>query len=100
MNATETVKTGIITKVMFGSGKTMVMENPWIIMLGNFLPLGGFTPDRWKVFEINSKKELVDITREARQLAKDKILIDQYDQKAEIKEIKERAKFIKSKMAK
>jgi len=100
MNATETVKTGIITKVMFGSGRTMIMENPWIIMIGNTMPLGGFTPDRWQVFEINDKKQLIDITRQARKLAEDKILIDEHDQKAEIREIKEKARLIRSKIAK
>lgn len=100
MNATETVKTGIITKVMFGSGRTMIMENPWIVMIGKTMPLGGFTPDRWQVFEINDKKELVDITKKARKLAEDKILIDEHDQKAEIKEIEEKAKLIRSKIAK
>ncbi len=100
MNATETVKTGIITKVMFGSGRTMIMENPWIVMIGNTMPLGGFTPDRWQVFEINDKKELVDITKKAREIAKDKILVDEYNQEAEMKEIKERAKLIRSRVAK
>lgn len=84
MNATEVVKTGIITKVMFGSGRTVIMENPWIIMIGNTMPLGGFTPDRWQVFEIDDRKRLINITNKARKLAKDKILIDEYDQELEI----------------
>lgn len=97
MNAIETVKTGIIT---IGSGRTIIMENPWIVMMGNTMPLGGFAPDRWQVFEINDKKELVDITKKARQIAEAKILVDEYNQEAEMKEIMERAKLIKNRVAK
>jgi len=101
MASVEQIKNGICSKSMYGSGEVLVMEVPWIIICSNYIPLGSFSADRWKVYDLipNRPKtdyKAKDVSDEMRKIAKDKILIDEYEVKEEERKIREKAKLIRT----
>jgi hypothetical protein len=56
MNAVKILKNGLINSAMYGKTNIMMMDPPWVILVGNSrIPMALFTPDRCKVFNINQK---------------------------------------------
>lgn len=112
MTALEDVKNGLVHKIMYGSGRSLLFDQvPWVILFSNDLPIGGgFSPDRWKVFDLktmrniskNSKKDVgwIDISQQMQELAEDKILIDMENEKQKQREIRVRARNIREELKK
>lgn len=105
MSSIEKIKNGLCTKSMYGSGEMLVMEVPWIIICSNYIPLGSFSADRWKVQDLVPNKsrtdfKAIDISEEMRAAALDKILIEEDEAKAEEARIKRRAKEIRNRIKK
>lgn len=93
LNAVEMLKNGLINSSMYGKANVSLMDPPWVIIGGNTqLPMAGFTPDRWKVFEINDKKELVDVSKEKQKLAKKLIRFRAIEKEAELKKLEDKYK--------
>ena len=93
LNALEMLKNGLINSSMYGKANVSLMDPPWVIVGGNTqLPIAGFTPDRWKVFEINDKKALVDISEQKQKLAKKLIKFKTTEKQAELKRLEDRYK--------
>jgi hypothetical protein len=93
LNAIEMLKNGLINSSMYGKANVSLMDPPWVIIGGNSqLPMAGFTPDRLKVFEINNKKELVDISKKKQDLAKKLIKYRNIEKQAELKRLDDRYK--------
>ena len=100
MASIEKIKNGLCTKSMYGSGELLIMEVPWIIICSNYIPLGSFSVDRWKVYDLIPKKrrkdfEAVDITEEMKEAALDKILVEEYEAKKQEREVRKKAKEIR-----
>lgn len=107
MCALEDIKNGIVNKLMYGSGKVLVFDQiPWIVIASNTLPLGGFSADRWIVYDMQKigadvygknpdRVIMKDISKEVQEIARDKILIDQEEERMKIKVIREKAKKIR-----
>jgi hypothetical protein len=58
----EDLKTGLVTNAMYGSGKTLIMEPPHIIVSSNYiLDYNLLSEDRWQVYEILSSNKLKSI---------------------------------------
>ena len=105
MSSIEKIKNGLCTKSMYGSGEMLIMEIPWIIICSNYIPLGSFSADRWKVYDLipnRSKTDFkaVDISEEMREAALDKILVEEDEAKAEEAKIKRKANEIRSRLKK
>lgn len=59
LSVLEDIKNGFVTNAMYGSGKTLMMEPPHIIVSSNYiLNYELLSSDRWQVYEINSKNQL------------------------------------------
>lgn len=57
LSVLEDLKSGLITNAMYGSGKTLLMEPPHIIVSSNYnLDYNLLSEDRWEVYEISNKK--------------------------------------------
>ena len=103
LQAVEQAKNGICTKNFFGSGSSLLMEVPWIIITANYIPLGGFSEDRWKVLDLHKKGNDVifkDVSRKMRKIARDKILVDKYEIDRREREIVRKANLIRNKLKK
>ena len=60
----EDLKNGLVFNAMYGTGNTLMMEPPHIIMSSNFVPnVDLLSKDRWKVYKIKNQK-LIDITNQ------------------------------------
>ncbi len=60
LSALEDIKSGFITNAMYGSGKTLIMEPPHIVVSSNYvLNYDLLSSDRWKIYELNKKHQLV-----------------------------------------
>lgn len=60
------------------------MSNPWVILTGNTLPLGSFSVDRWKVWQIQKTEKdckIIDITNRSREVAKANIALKEEEQR-------------------
>ena len=51
----EILKNGLVQRNFFGDGNILCMAPPWIVIVGNIMPLGNWTPDRWVVFTLDKK---------------------------------------------
>ena len=60
MSSIEKIKNGLCTKSMYGSGEMLIMEIPWIIICSNYIPLGSFSADRWKVYDLIPNRSRTD----------------------------------------
>lgn len=59
----EDLKNGLVFNGMYGSGGTLVMEPPHIILSANFVPnVELLSKDRWEIYKIKGGK-LIDITQ-------------------------------------
>lgn len=59
LSVLEDLKSGLVTNAMYGSGKTLIMEPPHIIVSSNYvLNYELLSKDRWEVYEITSKNTL------------------------------------------
>lgn len=59
LSVLEDIKSGLVTNAMYGSGKTLLMEPPHIIVSSNYvLKYELLSSDRWEVYEINSSNKL------------------------------------------
>lgn len=57
LSVLEDLKSGLVTNAMYGSGKTLIMEPPHIVVSSNYnLDYNLLSEDRWDVFEIQNKK--------------------------------------------
>nr|YP_009162719.1 hypothetical protein [Pseudo-nitzschia multiseries]AKT26120.1 hypothetical protein [Pseudo-nitzschia multiseries]UBA15519.1 hypothetical protein [Pseudo-nitzschia multiseries] len=57
ISAVESCKNGMISKMMYGEGLSILMEPPHIVIMGNYeLNRKLLSRDRWKVFKIKDKK--------------------------------------------
>jgi len=65
LSVLEDLKSGLVTNAMYGSGKTLIMEPPHIVVSSNYnLDYNLLSEDRWDVFEIQNKKlSKIDIKR-------------------------------------
>ena len=65
LSVLEDLKSGLVTNAMYGSGKTLIMEPPHIVVSSNYsLDYNLLSEDRWDVFEIHNKKlSKVDIKK-------------------------------------
>lgn len=102
LNALEALKNGMINTSMYGSTEVLCITPPWIVITGNSMPSGSWTPDRWKVFKIknNSKKEWVDVSPQRRKLAKEEIILDNKIKKlSKVKKIEQLNRLKKSELA-
>ena len=84
MIACEMLKNGVIASNMYGARKTVVMCNPWVILTGNTLPLGSFSVDRWKVWDLKKTEKgckALDVTNRAREVAKAHIALKEEEQR-------------------
>lgn len=76
LNALESLKNGLINTSMYGSAEILYMAPPWIVITGNSMPSGSWTPDRWKVFEITNNKDWKDVSLARRSRVKQEIILD------------------------
>ena len=59
LSVLEDLKSGLVTNAMYGSGKTLLMEPPHIIVSSNYiLKYELLSSDRWNVVEINKSNKL------------------------------------------
>ena len=59
LSVLEDIKNGLVSNAMYGSGKTLMMEPPHIIVCSNYvLKYNLLSEDRWQVFEITSANKL------------------------------------------
>lgn len=59
LSVLEDLKSGLITNAMYGSGKTLLMEPPHIIVSSNYvLKYELLSSDRWQVYKIGSSNNL------------------------------------------
>lgn len=66
ISAIEDLKNGLVCTSMYGSGNTMLMNPPHIIISANYIfDQNLLSKDRWKIYSIKNKK-LKDITLEIR----------------------------------
>jgi hypothetical protein len=57
LSVLEDLKSGLVTNAMYGSGRTLLMEPPHIIVSSNYnLDYNLLSEDRWEVYEISNKK--------------------------------------------
>ena len=57
LSVLEDLKSGLVTNAMYGSGRTLLMEPPHIIVSSNYnLDYNLLSEDRWEVYEISDKK--------------------------------------------
>ena len=64
MSVLEDLKSGLVTNVMYGSGKTLIMEPPHIIVSSNYiLKYELLSEDRWDVYQITSSNKLKQINQ-------------------------------------
>lgn len=62
LSVVEDLKSGLVTNSMYGSGKTLLMEPPHVIISSNYkLKYELLSSDRWKVFEISKSKKLKEV---------------------------------------
>lgn len=77
MNSLETAKNGLGSDHMYGSTDVLCVEPPHIVICGNRMPEGCWTPDRWVVYEINKKtKDWKDVSKPRRKRAEEIIKIE------------------------
>lgn len=90
INVLEQLKSGIVINNMYGQNDTLLIPPCHIVVSGNYLPYGSLSPDRWKVFKITNKNNIVDwidISKEKQEEAK--IEIEKLHIKEAIKKRKE-----------
>lgn len=90
INVLEQLKSGIVINNMYGQNDTLLIPPCHIVVSGNYLPYGSLSPDRWKVFKITNKNNIVDwidISKEKQEEAK--IEIEKLNIKEAIKKRKE-----------
>ena len=65
LSVLEDLKSGLVTNAMYGSGRTLIMEPPHIVVSSNYnLDYELLSEDRWDVFEIiNKKLSKIDIKK-------------------------------------
>ena len=86
----ENLKNGVSLSVLFGSGINTIMDPPWIVVVGNSrLPMAGWTPDRWRVFNIKNNK-LIDVSKSKQKLAKKLLHFQQIEKEAEFKKLEKK----------
>ena len=105
MSSIEKIKNGMCVKSMYGSGEMLIMEVPWIIICSNYIPLGSFGADRWKVYDLIPNKtrtdfKAEDVSDKMRKIALDKILVEEYEVKQEERKVQEKAREIRAKLKK
>jgi len=62
LSVLEDLKSGLVTNAMYGSGKTLIMEPPHIIVSSNYiLEYNLLSEDRWQVYEILPSNKLKSI---------------------------------------
>ena len=62
LSALEDLKSGFVINAMYGSGRDLLIPPPHIILASNrMMRYELLSADRWEVFRINSKKELVRV---------------------------------------
>jgi hypothetical protein len=62
LSVLEDLKSGLVTNVMYGSGKTLIMEPPHIIVSSNYiLKYDLLSEDRWDIYQITSSNKLKQI---------------------------------------
>lgn len=68
LSVLEDLKSGFVANAMYGSGKTLLMEPPHIIVSSNYaFNYELLSEDRWEIFEIKDKKlERIDIRNRTR----------------------------------
>jgi len=77
MNVVESLKNGMCISNYYGHLRVKMTEPPHIVMCGNRMPNGFFTPDRWKIYQINNEtKDWKDITDSKTSDVKDAIEIN------------------------
>lgn len=63
LSAVEDLKSGMVISSMYGQGRDLLMNPPHVIISSNYMfNLELMSMDRWKIYEINKKYELSDIT--------------------------------------
>ena len=90
INVLEQLKSGIVINNMYGQNDTLLIPPCHIVVSGNYLPYGSLSPDRWKVFKITNKNNIIDwidISKEKQEEAK--IEIEKLHIKEAIKKRKE-----------
>lgn len=64
LSVLEDAKSGLVSNAMYGSGKTLIMEPPHIIVSSNYvLNYNLLSEDRWEVYEITSSNRLKALDR-------------------------------------
>ena len=59
LSIVEDLKSGFVSNPMFGSGRILMMEPPFVILSSNYLfNYDSLSEDRWEVYEITKKKTL------------------------------------------
>jgi len=97
INVLEQLKSGIVINNMYGQNDTLLIPPCHIVVSGNYLPYGSLSPDRWKVFKITNKNNIVDwidISKEKQEEAK--IEIEKLHIKEAIKKRKENEFILKN----
>lgn len=62
LSVLEDIKSGLVTNAMYGSGKTLLMEPPHIIVSSNYtLKYELLSEERWQIYNINSSNKLETI---------------------------------------
>lgn len=69
LGAVEDLKNGVICSHMYGEYNLKLFLNPHVILSSNMLvDINVLSKDRWTIYKINKKLELVDITKKAPKL--------------------------------
>lgn len=64
LSSVEDIKTGLVSGLLFGAGKTLVMEPPHVIISSNYLfNYSALSEDRWLILEIKKDKSLKQLTK-------------------------------------
>jgi hypothetical protein len=62
LSATEDLKSGFITSVMYGEYKTLIMDPPHLFIFSNQqCPRKSLSDERWRIFRINKDKKFLSI---------------------------------------
>ena len=75
LSAIEDLKGGVVSSSMYGSGTTMLMDIPHIVISSNYLfEFNSLSSDRWEILSINDRK-IINITNSVkRRQSREKIV--------------------------
>jgi hypothetical protein len=74
LSVVEDIKAGLVIQSMFGSSKQLLMEPPAILISSNYsLNYSLLSKDRWRVFKINSKKQLGKLNKDITEYERSKL---------------------------